>query len=382
MAEIKYEDVPNPECWRKDSSAFAAIRSKDIILGQIDRYIDQYVVAKNQAGGAGKVLLTDMFQACNAWLAGYMRGSANMLKDRHPAVQALFDVTSLKLADALGVPKTRGKEDLSPVQRQMAVANKMRDGLGIQITPSGLTTDITCGRGTNIQSARLKEFRISFKGGLAYQNTWWAAKVERKPAESENTADDTRTLGGVASSKGFAAFVVTLDRNFYMALHRVGTNYGHDGLFHSSYNNGEPLLMAGTIRILEGVITGLRLDSGHYQPSVERLRALAGAFEMYQVDMSRISVLTFDGQQLMYLDSGHFYSEKDLAQLSRPGPSRPATMQDFAKLGSLGWEKFLAAVSAGARQHARHVDNVDFAKQQIPAMKQQLANKANNRPRV
>jgi hypothetical protein len=375
MAEIKYEDVPSPERWRKDSSAFGAIRSKDIILAQIDRYVDQFAVAKNQPGGAGKVLLSDMFQACNAWISGYVRGSANMLKDRHPAVQALFSVTTLKLADALGVSMTRNGEDLSPLQRQMMVGNKMRDGLGIQITQAGLTTDITCGRGSNINSARLKEFRISFKGGLAYQNTWWAAKVERMPAESENTADETRTLGNIASSKGFAPFVVTLDRNFYMALHRVGTDYGHDGLFHSSYNNGAPLLMAGTIRIESGVITGLRMDSGHYQPTLERLRALAGALDMYQVDMKKISVFTYDGHQLMRTSTGDFIDANTVKQISNPPSVRPATMQDFADLGSLGWEKFLAAMARGGRQHANYLGDVDHAKQQIPAMKKRLEDK-------
>ena len=63
------------------------------------------------------------------------------------------------------------------------------------------------------------------------------------------------------------------------------THHDRDaGIFHSSHNNGAPVVMAGTIVIVKGKITTVRLDSGHYAPGVDDLPAFLMALRMYGVN--------------------------------------------------------------------------------------------------
>src|SRR5262249_56532973 len=98
------------------------------------------------------------------------------------------------------------------------------------------------------------------------------------------------------------AFIMTLDREIFMTKHEFhpptpGNN------FHSSYNGGKPVTMAGTILIENGVIKGVRTDSGHYKPGLHNLTTFLWALTMYQVNLSRISLYDYAGNFIATADA-------------------------------------------------------------------------------
>lgn len=56
-----------------------------------------------------------------------------------------------------------------------------------------------------------------------------------------------------------ALFVISLDKELYIS-------HEGDGVWHSSFTRGRPVLAAGRIEVEKGVITALGFDSGHYLP--------------------------------------------------------------------------------------------------------------------
>jgi hypothetical protein len=80
-----------------------------------------------------------------------------------------------------------------------------------------------------------------------------------------------------------------------MAKHDFDATRKQNNYFHSSYNDGHRVAMAGTVAITNGVITGIRLDSGHYHSALHNLTTFLWALKMYGVNLSKVSLLDFRG---------------------------------------------------------------------------------------
>src|SRR5579871_4311049 len=113
---------------------------------------------------------------------------------------------------------------------------------------------------------------------------------------------------------------------------RVGGNF-----FHSSYNGGNRVTMAGTIGIMKGQIIGIRSDSGHYKPGLHNMNAFLWALRMYQVDLRRIALFDHAGDRV----GGASY-----------------TAENFLRDG-----KKLEAFLKGARQEQQKLDHAKTARE-------------------
>jgi hypothetical protein len=63
-----------------------------------------------------------------------------------------------------------------------------------------------------------------------------------------------------------------------------------ENLKHSSFLGGQPVLMAGTIRVERGRIVWVSGKSGHSKPTVAQMVTLLERLAAYQVDLHRVTV--------------------------------------------------------------------------------------------
>ncbi len=315
MATITYTTMPTLEKFKKDSSVTLAFRDKDIILTHIDAKLAAHhtAIASHQQAIAD-LLLIELFQSCNVWITSFNRGNPLLLKGRYLAVLALFEAVVSELARALGIPKTANGADVYLAPK---VAQKMRDMLGFELDPHGVHVDVTKGRAAVMDQAQRFQHRVYFKHGLAYQRPWWSQGANRLKfvlADSSHAAvpDGLRNanLPGAASTSGYGTFVMSQDRNLFMARHSLGGDNSFAGIFHSSYTAGSRVIAAGSMKIQQGRILGVRTDSGHYQPTVHGFRFLFQALQMYGVNCGQIELLNHLGQKyLVSLQDGSVFSD-------------------------------------------------------------------------
>lgn len=294
MKSITYSEIPDSDTWAKDSSVMLAIRKNEPSLLRIDQLLEMYRFAPKNKPGVWGLILCDLFLTIEYWFSMREKFKGKVNEGRLPAMRALFEVTVAKLgpffADRDGKPASAPQ-----------VSNAMKLFVGAGMSNHGYLADDTMGfeKFTNEQ---VYSYRLWFKGGLAYQMPWWTANpaghfelasskhgylpVRRPKAGHSQVADNL---------VGWAPFIMTLDRFIYMAKHDFDANRKSGNYFHSSYNNGQRVTMAGTMNIHNGQITGIRMDSGHYQPGLHNLVALIWALKMYGVDLKKISLLTYTG---------------------------------------------------------------------------------------
>ena len=322
MAELTYRHMPSVQQFKKDSSVALAVRDKDIILTHIDRKLQAYAsaVASNEQNTAD-LLAMELFQSCNFWIASFNRRNPLMLKGRYPAVLALFEAVVNELATAFGLEKTKDGVDLYMAPK---VASLMRDMFGFALHSHGVTLDVKESRAATLDEAQRATYRVYFKHGLAYQRPWWTTGPDRlklRLADSQHAAVPeglrNANLPGAQASPGYGTFVMTQDRNLYMAIHSLGESGTFAGIFHSSYSGGSRVIAAGSMKIQNGRVLGYRADSGHYQPTEHSLRFLLQALMMYGVDCGRVELLNHLGEPYYLSSTGSIRRD------ARPGDQAP-----------------------------------------------------------
>src|SRR5262249_30630197 len=106
---------------------------------------------------------------------------------------------------------------------------------------------------------------------------------------------------GAKPFENWGPFVMTMERALYMAWHFNPSDWNdsaQQGVFHTAYTAGEPVLMAGTMLIDNGIIRGIRSDSGHYLPTLANMTACLNALTMYAVDLNQIRIYDWTGTNL------------------------------------------------------------------------------------
>jgi hypothetical protein len=289
VPNITYRGVPTVTQFQKDSSVAFAVRSSDRILHHLDWLIERYHAHNADPDGRliTHIVLSEIFLAANYWIKSYHEQRPNMKKERYPAVLALFEAAVMELSARL---------HCSPPQ----VAQQIKEIFGRDLTDEGATTD----RNRDTYYFTDKEralLRIRFKGGLAYHygiDADTQAALSLKPLDSAKfyLAITRRNGAGGAKSEGFpgwAPFVMTREREFYMSKHWLD-DPNHRNIFHSSYTGGGMVSAAGTMEVKNGIITGIRPDSGHYRPLEHNIVGVLLALQMFGVRMQNLKIFNFE----------------------------------------------------------------------------------------
>ena len=290
MKHFTYPKVPSPTQFQKDTSITFAYRKDDIVLKHIDWLLEKYQ-SRSAQGMASKTnpILCDLFMTCNFWIKSYHEGNRRMEKERYPAVLALFEIVVNTLCTALRC--TRG-----------SLPDILVEIYGRDMHFHGIQVDHDQDKAKYLTKMERQMYRLRFKSGRAYQYQWWQddpLSAPLVPAESSRAYTALRRRGldghGVDGSENFGCFVMTIERELYMAKPFVPQGPTKDGMFHSSFTCGDVVTMAGTMLIKDGRILGIRADSGHYKPTQMNMALLIQALTMYGVDLKHIKIYEWNG---------------------------------------------------------------------------------------
>ncbi|MBL8177409.1 MAG: hypothetical protein JNK48_22220 [Bryobacterales bacterium] len=284
MATKTYIKVPTAKQFLQDSSVLFSIRKSDIVVTHIDWLLGKL----ENTAEKRTVILCDLFLTCNFWIKLFHERNPSLNRDRYPVILALFESVVNELASAWGCS-------------QMKVAQTIREIYGRDMHGHGFQVDYGEGRAKYFSPMECEQYRLRFKGGLAYQYQWWEAKASHRLVLADSyrcySAIKRRGDNGMASSSnGYAIFAMNIERAIYMGKADIGENSSRTGTFHSSFNGGGLVTMAGTIYIVNGKIEAIRADSGHYKPTELNMALFLQALAMYGVRIESILLFSYDGE--------------------------------------------------------------------------------------
>ncbi len=316
MNHFKYSTVPSAARFKQDSSVAFAVRKDDRILAHLDFLLERHDhYGRDLDFNKCRVILCDLFLTANYWIKCFHEKSPRMRKERYPAVLALFEVSIEELCQPwhfdvkkpTWVPLSDGPDCRawrSSSNKAQWVAGRIQEIYSLKLDAHGEYIDQTVGAARYFDKMQRRIYRLRFSGGRAYQYQWWRKhwQFELVPAESKRAEAAIARMGDDGekspASKGYGGFVMTLDRELYMAKHKLGGEGMRDGIFHSSYTAGEPVVMAGTMLIRNGYIQAVRCDSGHYKPGSINCALLLQGLGMFGVNLRKVAVYDFKGGEL------------------------------------------------------------------------------------
>lgn len=283
-----YTSVPTLVQWQKDtapSPAHAKMgpqRAQDPILTRIDTIITQYHMSHSD--GQKWYLINDLMFCTDYWLKRQGQGASRHLDPaRQPAVYALFAASADWLCKLFSCT-------INVLPRELEKA------FGRELGYHGQHIDSRPGVAQYLTRGEVNQYRLMFRDGKAHQFPWWEKKGKKIVlAESSRSPGTYNPKSGMTEAmfeKNYSGFVMSMGRDLYMAPH-FGC-YGKDNFFHSSYLAGNAVMCAGSMLIENGVIKGIKTDSGHYRPTPEHLTNTLLALQMVGVELKGITCSYFD----------------------------------------------------------------------------------------
>jgi hypothetical protein len=228
-----YTSFPALSQWLNDSRGnLSKHRGGDDILVRIDQLVEAHASADSQMQ---QLVRVDLFWCLDYWLK-VVKATPAMDDSREPSVQKLYvTVVNLLCANFNCQVNT--------------LVNKLEEAFGRTVGSHGLQVDLGKGLVKYFSDTERKLYQLQFRGGLAYQRPWWEVNADLSalvPVESSRASDPSAFFGTGAMRTGFAGFVMSMGRDFYMAKHG-GPNEKNSRIFHSSYLGENMISCAGTM---------------------------------------------------------------------------------------------------------------------------------------
>jgi len=290
--------IPSKADFQRATNLKVAItdkRTTDTILNRIDALIDAFHAERAEPAQA--ILLAKLYYATDAWLKKADRGESGVNARRKPAVYELFVQAVQELSRVTGVPV-----NLLP--------NWLAETFGKSMVEHGAELDIRDNLADYLSEMDVRKFRISFRGGLAYQQRWWTNRTDWVLASSANVATGTAPLAAAQGNPdanvitaGFSGYVMSQGGDLYTGPHFAPAvakdRKQNSGRYHSSYFGGEAVLSAGEIKIERGRIVEINTSSGHYQPTAAHMRTAIETLAMHGVALDTLWVAAFGRPRML-----------------------------------------------------------------------------------
>lgn len=282
---ISYMQIPAPQKWLSDSSVNFAFRKNDVVLTRIDDLVKQYAVTTGDVRSLP--VLGDLFFSIDYWLKIH-RQNSKMEEGRQPAMYALYQAVAEKLCRLFGCT-------INGLPRELEFM------FGRELSGIGAQVDLVQNRASYVEPQNLWQYRLRFKGGLAYQHPWWEAKVTKAAVLAESSRAYNKLAfvrnnnPNAIPNDDYGFFVMSMGREIYMMKHQPCSLSGEKGVYHSAYLHGGTAAAAGTMLIRGGKVLRVRSDSGHYKPQDTNMVGLLKALQMRGVSLSHVKVENFQG---------------------------------------------------------------------------------------
>jgi hypothetical protein len=272
-AKIEFKTLPTSNQWMSASDVSFAWRSNDPVLRRIDTLVEEL---NRRAVGARSFLYGDLLFCCDYWLKYQPSHPATMEKGRVPAVHALFAHAAAELCKVFACT-------INVLPRELELA------YGRKLTAHGNALDRF---GQYAISAKMRKqlawYRLWFRRGKVYQWNWHETGGD-VPTKRVKACSNRAWFG--AFSPGWGGFAMSMNREIYMAKHSCP---GVENFYHSSYLDGSPVMCAGSMKIVDGIVYGIRVDSGHYQPAVSAVVNVLQALQMCGAPIAQIEIYDYD----------------------------------------------------------------------------------------
>jgi hypothetical protein len=266
--------IPTLAVWQNQSSVMTARR--EAIILNIDANLAAYNRALPRSSNAMESL-SELYYSLDFWLKEYGRKSSQVAKGRAGAVQELYVLVVNKLCEVTGLTV-----NLLP--------RWLEETFGKGMTEHGYTKDYRQRNAKYFTPGEVAKYRLTFKGGLAYQESWWANSKDLVLVDTVNNeqakAEGKHMFPYETDHEGY---VLSMSRDFYMMKHITPKGETIEtGQYHSSYFAGESVLCAGTLRIEGGQVKTVTTASGHYAPGVSHLSNAIATLAMLGVDLDKV----------------------------------------------------------------------------------------------
>jgi hypothetical protein len=200
-----YAVIPSASRFRDDSSVFGATRSKDAALHAIDGLLD--ALPRTAQRDERFTTFAELFFAINSWTIALRSKTPGVEPKRYDAVMALLAVVERELMGMLGVGN-RG-----------TLANELIRICGLPLTAGGQNTDFRF-MAQAMKSARREASKLHISGGIIRRYTVdiVGAPPGLQPVNSAWFVNNSLSRGTAgAAMVDFAPFVMSMEREFYMA---------------------------------------------------------------------------------------------------------------------------------------------------------------------
>lgn len=289
-----YTTMPIWEQWKSHSKvpSIKVWRKHDPVLTAIDGLVK--AINRTKDSGTRSYLLVELYFTSNYWLRNFKtHRSGRMHPDRENAIRSLcrFSIKQMAKGFNCGI---------------QAVPTKLEQFYGRTMGTHGITTDETEPY-HYLKRADMEQYRLLFDKGLAYSFDWKNQRhgqdfvLELVHTEHIYERDtDQKSL-----QADWGRFAMSMSRDIYMAPHipfKAAKLCREQNVpapvCHSSYLAGMPVLCAGSLEIKQGVIVGIKSDSGHYRPTYQQLMNIVRHLSSVGVNIAKISVCDFLGWPL------------------------------------------------------------------------------------
>jgi hypothetical protein len=278
-----YTTIPTLAKWQSDSSVALAVRNSDTVLSRIDFLVSAF---NGAPASAGRGIVCDLYFSIDYWLK-YVKTNRNMEKRREPAMMALYKCVVDFLCGLFNCP-------LNALPRELDMM------FGRELSEGGFRTDFGDDKAQYLERKELDNYKLWFKGGLAYQWTSQRGKSTRKPMSSasvHNAASFVTSAEDHAPNLNYGQFILTMGRDLYMARHTPGEEDKFNGFYHSSYVAGQAVMAAGSMLIESGRVRRIRSDSGHYRPVDTNMMSTLRALQMVGAPIHDVIIENFTGKK-------------------------------------------------------------------------------------
>lgn len=242
-----FQHFPSRDQWKKESSVGSRwsypLRKNDRVLVAIDEMVNR--INKGVEGGERLYELCGLF-FCTLYWNNHYKQDSKMDSGRRGAIMSL----NMTVANELVAPLNCSLNNLALTLQQIYGKTLNEHGLGLDTKNDPKYFDVFS------EDKKLRESEIGKreKCRAIFKNS----KLYALQGQPLGLNPLTTEINGMHGNR--YGFVMTMSNEIFVGM------FGGHIKYHSSFMSGKPIQCGGTMRVIEGRITEIENDSGHYTP--------------------------------------------------------------------------------------------------------------------